>query len=213
MAKPTLLPVCLLLLAPRSAADVVTWAPAQDTVGAADVRTNGTLVTARNPRSGTSAAPTVNGVTFAAFAPTGWTNGGTPMLNTSDTGDAGYNTLLNTARATSEATLTNPIGWGGIRLDTLGTLTVGSYYEIQVWFTEQRPGNGSNFLNDRQMTFSSAVGAATLTGGIVTNLGALTQGPISEALDGDPNNTFGAGDTVFGRYCVGSFQRTSADPL
>ena len=200
-------------LVAAASADVIVWGPALDSVAPTDVRLAGTLVTARNTWSGTSVSPTVNGVTFTAFAPTGWTNGATPTLNTSTTGDTGYDALLNSARATSEAAISNPTGWGAIRLDTLGTLTLGSHYEVQVWYTDQRPGTAANPLNDRRMTLSSAVGTATLTGGIVTNLGALVQGPMSGTLDADPDNTFGALDTAFGQHCVGTFQRTSADPL
>ncbi len=62
------------------------------------------------------------------------------------------------------------------------------------------------------MTLSSAIGAATLAGGEVTNLGALVQGPVSGALDGDLDNNpaLGGTDVVFGSYCIGTFTRTNA---
>ena len=203
-----------LALSTPAYADLISWGPPQNITTPTDVRTNGTLVTARNCNASSPVySPTVNGVTFLAFAPTGWNNASTAALNGSTTGDVGYDQLLGAARATSESTLTNPTGWGGVRLDTLGTLAVGSTYEIQVWFCDQRPGGGTSAVNDRVMSCSSAVGSATLTGGIVTNLGSLTQGPVSAGLEADPNNLSGAGDTVFGQHIVGTFTRTSTSPL
>jgi hypothetical protein len=199
-------------LAASARADLITWSAPQDAVAATDVRTTGTLVTARNCWASVFAAPTVNGVAFTAFAPPGWNNGGWTLMAGSTSGDAGLDALLDSARVTSEP-LANPTGWGGIRLDTLGTLTVGRDYEIQVWFCDQRPGVPTNVLNDRVMTLSSATGAATIPLGIVTNLAALTQGPSSAGLEADPNNMAGAGDTIFGQYAVGTFTRTSTEQL
>lgn len=202
------------LLAAPTIAQTITWGAPQPTLAATDVSLNGTLVVARNLHSaGAAQTPTVNGVTFTGnFAPTGWTNASTLALNGSTTGDAGYDQLLASARATSAAAPGNPTGWGAIRLDTLGPLTVGRTYEIQCWFTDQRLGTGSAALYDRAMTLSSAIGAATLAGGEVSNLGALTQGPISAPLDGDPDNNpaLGGADAVFGSYCIGTFIRTNA---
>jgi hypothetical protein len=134
-------------------------------------------------------------------------------MNGSSTGDTGYDALLDSARVTSEAVLTNPTGWGGIQLDTLGTLTIGSTYEIQVWYSDQRPGVPTNVLNDRVMTLSSATGPATLSFGNVSNLGALVQGTLSGGLEADPNNVSGPGDTIFGQFVTGTFTRTSTDQL
>jgi len=214
-ARTALLPAMAALgLASAARADVITWGAPQDVLAPSDVRTNGTLVTARNCNASSPVySPTVGGVTFAAFAPSGWTNASTSALNGSTTGDMGYDQLLGAARATGETTLTNPSNWGGIRLDTLGTLVQGKTYEIQIWFCDQRPGGGTTAVNDRRMSFSSAVGVATLTSGNVTNLGSLTQGPISLGLDADPNNFSGAGDTIFGQHIVGTFTRSSTSPL
>lgn len=198
-------------------ADLVTWGTVQTMTGPSEVSLNGTLVAARNPWNGTSSSPVVNGVTFTAFSPTGWPNGGNTLFNGSTSGDAAYDTLMSTSRATSEVTQTNPTGWGGIRIDNLGTQVIGNTYEIQVWFSDQRPGLGTGPANtdlyDRQMVLSSATGAATLTGGIVTNLGSLTQGTNSGILEADPNNTAGAGDTMLGSYCIGTYTRTSTDQI
>ncbi len=202
------------LIAPTASAQLINWGPTQATLGATDVSLNGTLVVARNLHAaGAAQSPTVNGVPFVGgFAPTGWTNASTLALQASTTGDTNYDLLLNSARATSAAAAANPTGWGAIRLDTLGTLTVGRSYAIQCWFTDQRPGAGTAAIYDRIMTLSSATGPATLTGGEVTNLGALTQGPISGPLDGDLDNNpaLGTPDVVFGSYCIGTFTRTSA---
>ena len=195
-------------------AQLIQWGAPLPTIAASDVSTNGTLVVARNLHSaGATVSPTVNGVAFVGgFAPTGWTNASTLAMNTSTTGDAGYDQLLGSARATSAAAPGNPTGWGAIRLDTLGTLQVGRNYEIQCWFTDQRLGTGTSALYDRQMELSSAIGAATLSGGEATNLGSLSQGPVSLPLDGDPDNqpALGGTDVIYGSHCIGTFVRTNA---
>lgn len=200
--------------APSATAQLITWGPTMAAIAPTDVSLNGTLVVARNLHAaGAAQTPTVNGVTFlGSFAPSGWTNASTAALQASTTGDAGYDLLLNSARATSAAATGNPTGWGAIRIDNLGALTVGRSYEVQCWFTDQRLGTGTAALYDRAMTLSSAIGAATLAGGEVSNLGALTQGPISAPLDGDPDNApaINTPDVVFGSYCIGTFTRVSA---
>jgi hypothetical protein len=212
MHQTTLTATLLLALTPAASADLITWGPVQNVTTPTDVSLSGTLVTARNCWASTFAAPTVNGVPFAAFAPIGWNNGGWTLNAGSSTGDSEYDALLDSARVTGGA-LANPTGFGGIQLDTLGTLTVGSHYQIQVWFSDQRAGVPTNVLNDRIMTLSSATGLATLNAGLVTNLAALTQGPLSAGLDADPNNLAGPGDTIVGSFCIGTFTRTSTDQL
>ncbi len=199
----------------QASADLITWGPVQDATGPAEVSTSGTLVAARNCWSsvGGAISPTVNGVTFDAFAPLGWNSAGWLLMAGSTSGDPSYDSLLDDARVTSEPSNSNPTGWGAVQLDTLGALTVGTQYEIQVWFSDQRPGVPTNVLNDRVMNCSSATGAAVLSNGNVTNLGALNQGPTAAGLDADPNNMAGAGDTLFGQYVIGTFTRTTNDPL
>ncbi|MBM3972893.1 MAG: hypothetical protein FJ301_02185 [Planctomycetes bacterium] len=202
------------LLAAPAFAQTIAWGPVLPTLAVTDVNTNGTLVVARNLHSATAAqSPLVHGVQFVgAFAPIGWTNASTLAMNGSTTGDAGFDLLLSSARATSATTPSNPTGWGAIRIDNLAPLTVGRTYEIQCWFTDQRLGNGMSALYDRAMTLSSAIGAVTLAGGEATNLGTLLQGPLSAPLDGDPDNNpaLGGADAVFGSHCTGAFTRTTA---
>ena len=216
MARPS----CLLgaigaavLLAPLASADLITWGPVQDATSGTDVSTNGLLVTAKNPWASTFVQPTVNGVMFEAFAPLGWTNGGWDLNAGSTSGDTEYDALLDSARVSAFGAASNPTGWGIIQLDTLGTLTMGSQYEIQVWFSDQRTGNGSNLLFDREMTISSCTGNATISAGEVQNLGSLNQGPNSGLLNADPNDTNGPGDTILGSFVTGTFTRTTTEPL
>ena len=206
--------LCAALTSP-AAADVITWGPVQDVTDASEVSTNGTLVTARNCWAQTFVSPTVNGVAFTAFAPTGWNNGGWSLNAGSTTGDADYDALLDSARVTSfGAGNSNPTGTGAIRLDTLANLDVGTTYEIQVWYSDQRTGTATNILFDREMTLSSAAGVAgDVQGGEIQNLAQLTQGPDSGLLNADPNDMNGAGDPVVGSYCIGTFTRTSTDEL
>ena len=212
LSTATCLPL-LAALSPHASADLITWGPVETATAASDVSTNGTLVTARNPWAQTFVEPTVNGVFFEAYAPTGWTNGGWTLNAGSSTGDPDYDALLDSARVTAFGPASNPNGWGAIRLDTLGTLTVGMQYEIQVWYSDQRTGTATNILFDRRMTLSSATGPAALSQGFVTNLSSLTQGTSSGFLDADPNNMAGAGDTEVGSFCVGTFTRTSTEEL
>lgn len=204
-------------LAASASAQLVTWGPVIPTISPADVSLNGTLVVARNLHAATASVnPTVNGVMFTgSLGPAGWggaiTNDG---LNGSTTGDSDYDNLLRQARATS-GPAGSPTGWGAIRLDTLASLSIGTTYEIQCWYTDQRTGSATNVLYDRQMTLSSVVGNATLSQGEVTNLPALIQGPNSGLLDADPDNApaVSTPDVLFGSYCTGVFTRTSNDPM
>lgn len=207
-----------LLLALPAIAQTIAWGPVQPTLGPTDVDLTGTLVVARNLHAaGGTVSPTVNGVLFTgAFAPSGWTNASTNALFASTTGDAGYDQLLSAARATSFGAAANPTGWGAIRIDNLVALTVGRNYLIQCWFTDQRLGTATNTLYDRVMTLSSAVGAATLSGGEVQNLGTLVQGPLSGPLDADPDDSpaIGPTDVLFGSHCTGTFTRVNGtDPI
>lgn len=210
------IPAALLaaVLAANATAQTIAWGPVIPSIAATDVVTLGTLVVARNLHSATAAiSPTVHGVPFVGgFAPLGWTNASTTALGASTTGDAGYDNLLNGARATSFGAAANPTGWGAIRIDNLAGLTVGRNYVIQCWFTDQRTGTPTNMLYDRAMTLSSAVGVATLSGGEVQNLASLVQGPLSGLLDGDPDNSpaLSPVDVLFGSHCTGTFTRVNA---
>lgn len=197
-------------LACAASAQTITWGPVLPSTSPNDVSVQGALVVARNAHQPNIAAisPTVNGVTFAgAWAPTGWAGFITGGLNNSTTGNAGFNDLLGTSLAMQTAGAANPSVWGGIRLDNLATLVAGRTYAIQVWYTDQRTGTATNVLYDRVSTLSSAYGTATLSGGQVTNLGAMLQGPLSGPLEADPDNAPAAAspDTVFGSHCTGTF--------
>lgn len=131
-----------LLSATQSHAASITWGPATDSAAATDVSTNGTLVEAINA---TNAGGTVdiNGVTFTntdsllGFA--AFTGG----LVGASTGDAGYDSMLDT------------VDWGNETSITMasGLLTPGEQYEVQVWVSDLRAsvattiygdGNGNN---------------------------------------------------------------------
>ena len=197
-------------LAATAGAQTITWGPVLPSTSPADVSTQGALVVARNAHQPGIAAisPTVNGVTFTgAWTPTGWTGYIVGGLNGSTTGNAGFNDLLGTSLAMQTVGAGNPSAWGGIRLDTLAPLVAGRTYAIQVWYTDQRTGSATNVLYDRVTTLSSAFGTATLSGGAVTNVGAMLQGPLSGPLEADPDNApaVASPDTVFGTHCTGTF--------
>ena len=198
------------LLLGLATAQTITWGPVQPSVAVTDVSVQGALVFAGNAHQpGIPAIPaTVNGVTFAgSFQPTNWNGYITGGLNGSTTGNAEYDKLLANSLAMQTGAALNPTGWGGIRLDSLATLVPGRSYSVQVWFTDQRTGSPTNVLYDRVMTLSSAFGTAVLTGGEVTNLGAMLQGPLSGPLEADPDNApaVASPDTQFGTHCTGTF--------
>ena len=193
-----------------ASAQTINWGPVSPSVSPIDVSVTGALVYAVNYHQPniTPIPATVNGVTFAGgIAPTGWAGFITGGLNGSTTGDLEYNKLLGNSLAMQTAPAANPSAVGGIRIDNLAALVPGRSYAIQVWFTDQRTGSATNVLYDRVMTLGSAFGAATLSGGAVTNLGSLVQGPPSGPLDADPDNAPAAAspDTQFGTHCTGTF--------
>ena len=206
------------ILVCAASAQTITWGPVLPSVAPTDVSTNGALVFAGNAHQPniTPIPATVNGVTFAGgFQPASWNgyiNGG---LNGSTTGNAEYDKLLANSLAMQTGTAANPTGWGGIRLDTLATLNPGYTYEVQVWFTDQRTGSPTNVLYDRVMNLSSAFGTAVLSGGEVTNVGSMLQGPVSGPMDADPDNAPAASspDTQFGTHCTGTFTYNSSAEL
>jgi len=203
-----------------ASAQTITWGPVFPSVSPSDVSITGAFVYAANyHQPNVTAIPaTVNGVTFSGgIAPTGWAGYITGGLNGSTTGDAEYNKLLGNSLAMQTSPAANPTGWGGIRIDNLATLVAGHIYAIQVWFTDQRTGTATNVLYDRVMTLSSAFGAATLSGGEVTNLASLLQGPLSGPLEADPDNVPAtaptAPDTQFGSHCTGTFTYNPSNQL
>ncbi|MBL8729415.1 MAG: hypothetical protein JNM25_13335 [Planctomycetes bacterium] len=209
---PTSLPSLLAgaLLVGAASAQTIVWGPVLPSVAPTDVSLHGALVFAGNAHNPGSAAisATVNGVTFAGgFHPSNWNGYITGGLNGSTTGDAEFDKLLANSLAMQTGTASNPTGWGGIRLDTLATLNPGYTYEVQVWFTDQRTGSPTNVLYDRVMNLSSAFGTAVLSGGEVTNVASMLQGPVSGPMEADPDNApaVSAPDTQFGTHCTGTF--------
>ncbi|HEX5051964.1 MAG TPA: hypothetical protein VFZ65_09345 [Planctomycetota bacterium] len=198
------------ILVGAAAAQTITWGPVAQSLAPSDVSVQGALVFAGNAHNPNVANinATVNGVTFAGgFHPTGWNGYITGGLNGSTTGDAEFDKLLANSLAMQTSPAANPTVWGGIRLDNLAPLSSGHTYAIQVWFTDQRTGTATNVLYDRVMTLSSAFGTAVLSGGEVTNLASLVQGPLSGPLEADPDNApaVNSPDTVFGSHCTGTF--------
>lgn len=213
MTRPSTSAFALLtagILSASISAQTITWGPVHPSVAPSDVSIDGQLVFAGNAHNPGSAAinATVNGVTFAGgFHPTGWNGYITGGLNGSTTGDAEFDKLLANSLAMQTSTASNPTVWGGIRIDNLATLHAGYTYEIQVWFTDQRTGTATNVLYDRVMNLSSAFGTGVLTGGELTSLPSMVQGPVSGGLEADPDNAPAttSPDTMFGSHCTGTF--------
>ncbi len=201
-----------------ASAQTITWGPVLPSTSPNDVSVQGAFVYAANyHQPGVTQIPaTVNGVTFAgAVQPTGWAGYITGGLNGSTTGDTEFNKLLGNSLAMQTSPAGNPSVWGGIRIDNLAALVPGRTYAVQVWYTDQRTGTATNVLYDRVITLSSAFGTAVLSGGEVTNLGSMLQGPLSGPLEADPDNAPATTtpDTVFGTHCTGTFTYNPASEL
>ncbi|MEQ8847785.1 hypothetical protein [Botrimarina sp.] len=124
----------------NASASVVAWGAAQNTTGASNVSTNGSLVAAFN---GGGANTTANGVLFTSSNVLGTSFVG--ALNGGTTGDAGFDTLLNSFT----------FGGGTSTTIDLGSFLVGALYEVQVFFADQRTPS-----IDRVMTYGSNDGLA-----------------------------------------------------
>lgn len=136
---------------------VITWDSATALSAESDVSTNGTLAIAANPGGG---AVTLNTVLFQAanaggspIAVSGHTvtNGGYSLTlpynnqvnagfwtGANPGGSASYNTALDTARF-------NPVSPNTSVTNTIGGLTSGNTYEIQVWAVDTRGGTAGRF--------------------------------------------------------------------
>ena len=138
-----------------SHASTITWGPATNVSTAAgnssDVSNTGTLVEAYNAVANdqiTAAAPiTVNGVTFTPT--TSLLNadprnaGNNDFSSNTNTGDATYDSLLSTVEyggGTDLVALTLGDGDGDTSINGAGLLTIGTTYEIQVWYVDTRTG-------------------------------------------------------------------------
>lgn len=174
--------LCVLLAGAGIAqAAEITWGANTQVVNTSDVSTSGTLKEAFTlsfsttiPGAGTT---TVNGVDFLNVStptPFSTPNAAAPgYLNGGDTGDTGYNSLLNTA------------GYGGVTSGSFelgtafgtqtGDLVEGQKYEIQIWFVEERTTSG---LDEHSMTYGDgeATENTVSVGGAAGTLGQYAIG-------------------------------------
>lgn len=142
----------------QARADLISWGAATNTTGVTDISLNGTLELAFN---GGDSTTTANGVTFIASTVLDNTFAG--ALNGGNTGDAGFDTLLNE--------FTFGSGPDDVVFD-IGNFVLGDTYEVQVFYTDQRDGSTS----DRVMRFDDD---GTGTNGFVD-------------LEANPDNTTGS---------------------
>ena len=152
MKKLRMLSLIVALCATGSVqAAVISWGTVMDYSSASDVSTEGALIEAINA-CGTSCmiSPSINGVQFTASS-TLMTGDSCTTFFYGDTGDSGYNDLLNTLDYGSQ-----PIEVG------VDLLEVDKSYLIQIWYVDERGsydsrtmsygdglGNNSNPLNDQ----------------------------------------------------------------
>jgi hypothetical protein len=171
-----------------ASASTITWGPASDTMGPTAISTTGTLLKAFD--SG-GAGATVNGVTFAAgetagddviFPRSPYSSYFYAFDDNADLGDVGLDALLRTGA------YAQPIGGPGTEAISISGLSIGTQYELQFFFMDQRgsynsPPQGCRGCNDRTVTFSS--------------------GSNSVTLDADPDNDSSA--APFGQFVIGYF--------
>jgi len=179
----------------------ITWGSATTIAGDTDVSTSGTLLYAYNvgwngttggpggtPGTGVAAA-TVNGVTFSAFGlPGGYTNSVSTVTvgsvtMTESPGFLWSSNILGNASGLSSSYQSLLASGGGATLPatitvTLGGLTVGQQYQLQIWSNNSGNGNGA----------TGAPIANTLVSSAVT-------------LDANTTNTSGG----VGQYVLGTF--------
>jgi len=172
--------IILATTATSSRAATISWGSAQDTTSVSDISTAGTLVAAFN---GGENSVTAAGINFAAANPFGFASVG-GFLN-SNTGDTGFNTLLNSASFSFNGNNTGNSG----TID-LGSFASGNTYQVQVFFTDQRPGATADRINQIGSTDTSGPGTTV-------------------DLESDPNNALSA---PYGQFAVGTFVADGDDP-
>lgn len=130
--KPASLLLASLFAATASlqAAAIISWGTPQNVTAVTDISTTGTLVTAAN--LGTTTSYTINGVTFTGNT-TLWTGTGnanfTGYVAHAVGGD--YGNALSTGRYTNGGTTATLV---------LSGLTIGTTYQLQIWFNDLRDG-------------------------------------------------------------------------
>lgn len=161
----------------------IVWSSATNITGDNDVSTNGSLVYACNIGAPGVQNATVGGVTFNAFA---WPTGNGPgaslaqvtfqespgdlnssnVLGAPSSLSSGYQGLLGSGgTATNPATITA----------TLGGLTIGNTYELQVWSSNSSNGNGGIFVLFDRTTFASGGNQVILDANTTNTAGGLGQ--------------------------------------
>ncbi|MGJ8642232.1 MAG: sulfatase-like hydrolase/transferase [Luteolibacter sp.] len=130
---------CILFSTIATAAPI-SWQPAQYTTGAADLVT-GTAVFARN---GGSATVSVGGATFSPVdLGNGYLNDVYPAPGITSTGNTGFDTLIQSLT----------FGGGTNTTITITGLTMGTEYQVQVFYNDQR-----NSALSRVMTYGDGLG-------------------------------------------------------
>ena len=187
-------------------AAVISWGTVTDYSSANDVSTEGATVEAINAcGSGCMVSPLVNGVQFTASSTVMSLDPCATFLY-GDTGDSGYNNLLNTFDNGSE-----PFSVGG------GLLEIDKDYLIQIWYLDERSswdhremqygdghGNLSDPLNDQYVIGAFTADGTTQT---ITVTGINTSTPHITAyqirlLGPVPTLSTSAGSTVSGNFTV-----------
>lgn len=178
-------------VAPSTNAATIAWDVAMDTTSASSVSTTGSLVKAFNS-GGTST--TVNGVTFAQAASAGDDvyDSFTAVLSSPGSFDA-FDDFNDLGELDLLLRTANYIGTpNGSYTITLQDLNIGTNYELQLFFMDQRgrvnsPPAGCVGCNDREVTFTSGANSVT--------------------LEADPGNTPTA---PYGQFALGAFTADAA---
>lgn len=184
-------------------AALISWSPPQTISGTSDVDTVGSLVAAVN--FGSTASPTVAGVTFNSFT---LVNGATSAALGSITvsGTSGNPTLPNLQQLTNVGSASNP--YGSLPTDykslvgstvyvaasaplTVGIsgLTVGASYSVQYWVNDSRPAGGTRAVT---------IGSQTLDVNSLNGAGGVGQWTTGTFVADATSQSFAAVGTTGG---------------
>lgn len=188
-------------------AGTINWDTPQDYFETTDVSTDGVLVEAFNATGALGAAsPVINGVPFAANSTLLGNDAVTDFLD-GDTGDLGYNQLLNSL----------DYGDSGEFQIGVGLLESGKEYLVQAWFVDERSssdaramqfgdgnGNLSGEVNDQYVigTFTADGTSQDFTVNGVTSGPHFNAYQLRDLSSAIPTLSTAAGDTVSGTFAV-----------
>ncbi len=174
-----LLTIAFAVVGPWASAATITWSAAQNSSGPSDIVSGGAVAIAYNGTNDTADVGndvTVDGITFVSGNYLAGMANNISIIGANMSGDPNYDALLTK----------NTFGGGMNSVLTLGGLTDGQDYLLQIWYIETRTTivGTSPPLNTRVMTYGD---------------NAMPESTVNVA--GDPSGT----GMSLGQFAIGSF--------